>query len=240
LANGDESRSEFLVDFVGGCLSAVQEAADDKAAEVTLFKLVSNVEQKKLRFDADQRSTLAYGAICGTYTIQLASRFGLIDPKWESYAHISNGKSGFYECVNQHCKQKYGRNLSSKEAREEVALVQKELQHLRHPVNIGVLDQVGCRWFRAESNKLKHYIYFWDGHNDKLVNFYRRKNTKKGYQIQLFWQKKWRYLSEYLTPFRSMPNQNYENRYVFAKSKLNLSPKWIRELPGGSIHSDLN
>ena len=240
LEEGDEHRVDFLIDYVGGAFVEVQNAMDDEDCGSVLLRLCEKEERNKLGLNSFQRSILTYGPIKGNFTIQLAARFGIIHPKWESFSRMVKGKNGFYKCVNHHLRGKYARDLSTVEAEEEVAAVMKSLLQMRHTVDTGVLDQVGCRWYRQYTNQLKNDIFFWDGHNDQLMNFYRRKLTKKGYQIQIFHGERWRNLSEYVTPFYSLVNlSSATQEYAHEGRSKKLFARWIKDLPSNSLHPEL-
>jgi hypothetical protein len=106
---------------------------------------------------------------------------------------------------------------------------------------MAVLDQVGCRWRRVSTGKLKMDVYFWDLHNGKLMNFYRRKLTKIGHKIQLFWKGTWRKLDDYNAPFYSYKDLANSLPYMVPhQTGSTQSPKWVKLLPSGSLHPELN
>jgi hypothetical protein len=240
LKEGDECKVAFLLRFLEDIFCAVLDAAKPEDANQQLLFLVCRKAREQFGYNAEQRSILEYGPIRGTYTIQLAARFGVIPTQWESFAQIEKGKSGFYRCVNSHLEATYGHPLSTSQAQGEVKELLARLKQHRHPVDMAVLDQVGCRWHRVSSSNLKKDVYFWDLHNGDLMNFYRRKLTKNGHKIQLFWKESWRNLDDYNPPFYSYKGLSYDSPYLVPGRRHNThSPKWVKNLPSGSLHPDL-
>jgi hypothetical protein len=117
---GDDHRVDFLIDYVGGTLADVRNALHEGDCELLLLKLCEKTERNKHGLNNLQKKILNYGPVRGNYTIQLAARFGIIHPKWESFARIVKGKNRFYKCVNHHLRRQYAHDLSTKEAEDEV------------------------------------------------------------------------------------------------------------------------
>jgi hypothetical protein len=184
---------------------------------------------------------MKYGPVRTTFTIQLASFFGVISPQHGSYSEIEKGTSGYYRCVNGHLEESIGRPLSTKEARDSVDEVIASLLSTGHHVDKSITDQVCCHWYRSQNKKLKNDVYFWDRHNCQLMSFYRRKIYKNGaeYRIEIHHQDRWRSMSDYVAPFYLMNNPTFWTKYDFLSNNHKSTVKWVRDLPAGSLYNDI-
>jgi hypothetical protein len=94
----------------------------------------------------------------------------LTHPENGNHATIEKGKSGYYKCVNQHLRNKYnGKNLSTEQARCEVANCLKSLQQSGFPVTNAWMDQNCCYWSRLYGREdgvdgRKKDVFFFDNY----------------------------------------------------------------------------
>lgn len=241
VTEGDEWRVELLMNFVTGCLASINASVTALEVEEAMKTLGSTVLKQALGYTAEQIGFLQYGPVHTTFTIQVASFFGVIGPEHGSYSEIEKGKSGYYRCVNSHHEDSAGHPLSTSEAREAVDEVISTLLSTGHLVDKSITDQVCCHWNRAQTNRLKNDVYFWDLHSGKLMDFYRRKSYKNGnaYRIEIFYKNHWRSLSDYAPPFYQLDNTSSSTKYNFNTGHSKNVAKWVRDLEGPYLYSDI-
>jgi hypothetical protein len=133
---------------------------------------------------------LQYSPVRTTFTVQLASFFGVISPEHGLYSESKKGKSGYYRCVNRHLESLIGCPLSTTEKRGTVDKVIAGLLCAGHHVDKSITNQVCCHWYCSQIKKLQNGIYFWDLHNGQLMCFYQQKIYKNGseYRIKISFQ----------------------------------------------------
>lgn len=240
-SDGDQLRAEFLMKFVGGCLETIKRSVSETEVTAAINLLGCAEEKRKAGYSLEERSVLQYGSHLTTFTIQVASFFGVIGPQHGSYSEIEKGVSDYYGCVNSHLEESLGHPLSTEEARFAVDGVISKLLSSGHHVDKALTDQVCCYWHRSKTDTLNKNVFFWDHHNHKLMNFYRRKRYKKGtkHRIEIFHKENWRSISDYVVPFHKLKNLSPQTNYVFLDTNNRTTAKWVRDLPGGSLHHDI-
>jgi hypothetical protein len=132
--------------FVSGCFKTINLSNTEDEIQAAINLLGSATLKRDSGYLLEDRSILQYGPVRTTFTIQLASFFGVISPKHGSYSEIEKGKSGYYRCVNQHLEGSTGHPLTTSEASAAVDQVLFDLLATGQHVDKAVVDQVCCHW----------------------------------------------------------------------------------------------
>jgi hypothetical protein len=187
-----------------------------------------------------EASIIKYGAVRGTFAIQLASFLMLIHPRHAGFAEISKGKSGFYKCVNELKRDSYGgdRNLSTLEATGEVEEVKRSLKSSGFRICSAWLDQNGCRWWRTKNNSLKKDVLLWDKETGRMfLQFCYTEFSRDRWKIQMYYADEWRDYSDYWVPFTTVLDPTVRVRLQKDVLPRHLLKPWVQELQQTSIHS---
>jgi hypothetical protein len=203
------------------------------------YRLFVSKESRSAKiWSTEDLKVIRYGAVRGTFAIQLGAFLMLIAAKHAGFANVDKGKSGFYKCVNEHKKGSYDHpELNTEEAQTEVDEVLRSLTSKGLRVCRAWLDQNGCRWWREQNNSLKNDLLFWDKISGHLfLQFRYREVTKGEWKIELYFEEHWREYKDYWVPYYEAKNERERLRMRRDVAKKGQLKDWVRKLGIASIH----
>jgi hypothetical protein len=241
----DRWKAIIHVDFVKFCYDEINEAdrtsgRDGLQKLVNTYRLFVSRESRSIhgKWDSEELKVIKYGAVRGTFAIQLGAFLLLIGAKHAGFADVTKGKSGFYKCLNEHKNGSYDhRELTTAEAQTEVDEVLRSLRSKGLKVCRAWLDQNGCRWWREQNDSLKNDLIFWDKESGSLFLQFRYKQLSKGeWQIQVYYLHAWQNYKDYWVPYYEVGSAKEKVKLRRESPNRAKLKEWVLELGSRALH----